>query len=207
MSKNIPENTTPETESPAIAGAADQTAEVQHTEEPATLSISSIAGAHVEAHPGFDPGIHAANPDGSPKRRADGSYALKRGRKAGGAASPLPPKSGNAPAAETAQPAPAPETPRITPDEAARQSANLVVHGCVLLCGEQIGIPENKDEAQGLLFGFKNYYEARGVPNIPPEIGLIITVGMYVAPRIRKSETAKGKLTRLIEMIKSKIGG
>jgi len=199
METNTPENV----ETVVTPAPDDQTGKPETTTAAPTLA--SIAGMHSEAHPGFDPAIHATAPDGSPKRKADGTYAMKRGRKAG---SPLPPKySGSGSTKEIDAATIEPQVARISADEAARQSANLLINGCVLLCGEQIGIPENKDEAQGLLFGFKNYYEARGVPNIPPEIGLIITVGMYVAPRIRKSESAKGKIARFVELVKSKIGG
>lgn len=204
MEINNPENV----ETVAEPTPGDQPESPKATTDGPTLA--SIVAAHVETHTGFDPTIHASNEDGSPKRKADGSYAMKRGRKAGGS---LPPKSGSAQVKDAATPVQedmrvqvAPERPRMSPEQAARQSANLLINGCVLLCGEQIGTPKDKAEAEGLLFSFKDYYEARGVPNLPPEIGLLIGVSMYVIPRVRESETAKGKITRLIEWAKSKMG-
>lgn len=195
MENNTPENS----ETVAASGTGDQPASANTTPEAPTLA--SIAGMHVEAHPGFDPAIHAANPDGSPKRKADGSYALKRGRKAG---APLPAKdSHQGSAKETAPEVVGPAV--MSSEEAARQSANLVINGTVFLCGEEIGAPRNKEEAEGLKFAFKNYYDVRGVPNLPPELGLFIGVAVYVAPRLRETEKKTGKFTNLINAIKIKL--
>lgn len=207
MKNDDPENIEPV--DPIETPAGDQTAPVKATPEPAAdqVTLAGLVQSHETTHPGFDPAIHAANEDGTPKRRADGSYALKRGRKAG-QTSNLPPK-GNAPAASVSAPtqeegitAPA----RISPDEAARQSANLVINCAVWICGDKIGIPQDKAEADGLLFSFKNYYESRGVPNIPPEIGLFAALGSYLVPRFRASEKARSLFERAGLWIKSKVG-
>ena len=195
MEINTPENS----ETVAAPAASDQPAERKDTPEAPTLA--SLAGMHVEAHPGFDPAIHAANPDGSPKRKADGSYAMKRGRKAG---APLPPKD----AAPGSVKETAPEVVQasvISSEEAARQSANLIINGTVFLCGEEIGAPRNKEEAEGLKFAFKNYYDVRGVPNLPPELGLIVGVAVYVAPRMREVEKKTGKFTNWVNALKIKL--
>jgi hypothetical protein len=129
-----------------------------------------------EAHDGFDPLTHAVNPDGTPKRKVDGSFALKRGRKSGAA-----PTTNSAPA-QVAQ------TPTINVDEASRQSCNMLINGAVLLFGEQWA-PQDKEEAKGLQISFKNYFEARGVPNVPPEIGLVVAVLAYSLPRLTHEKT------------------
>lgn len=156
-------------------------------------------------HPGFDASIHATNEDGTPKRRADGSYALKRGRKAG-QTSNLPPKTGTAVPAPAAAPVVEQGPAKIAPDEAARQSANLVINMAVWICGEEIGKPQDKAEAEGLKISFVNYYEARGVPNIPPEIGLFAALGSYIVPRFRQSEKARGIIERAVIWVRQKVG-
>ena len=139
-------------------------------------SISDMVASVVESHDGFDPLLHAVNPDGTPKRKVDGSYAMKRGRKSGVPQSP-----------SSAAPAVASQA-TITPDEAARQSCNMIINGAVLMFGEQWE-PRDKDEAKGLQISFKNYFEARGVPNVPPEVGLIVAVLAYSLPRITHEKT------------------
>lgn len=138
-------------------------------------SISDMVAHAIESHEGFDPLLHAVNPDGTPKRKVDGSYALKRGRKSGVAPSPS-----SAPVAA--------QEVTINTDEAARQSCNMLINGAVLLFGEQWE-PRDKDEAKGLQISFKNYFDARGVPNVPPEVGLAVAVLAYSLPRITHEKT------------------
>ena len=197
-------------DTPEVIAPADQTSGVGDNATPTevpvqAVSLADIAGMHVEARPGFDPAIHATGPDGAPRKKADGSYAMKRGRKAGSASSPLPPKDTNSASVKSeAAPDVTVSAPVISSEEAARQSANLVINGAVFLCGEEIGVPKNKEEAEGLKFSFKNYYDVRGVPNLPPEIGLIVGVGLYIAPRLREAEKKTGKITNIINAIKIK---
>lgn len=172
-----------------------------------TVTLSAIVSAHEGTHPGFDPAIHAVAEDGSPKRRADGSYALKRGRKSGQSNS-LPPKTGATATATKTDSESVTDSGnvKIAPDEAARQSANLVINMAVWVCGEEIGKPQDKAEADGLKISFVNYYEARGVPNIPPELGLVAALGSYIIPRFRKSEKARGLIERSVMWVRSKVG-
>ena len=139
-------------------------------------SVADMVQVQSEAHDGFDPLTHAVNPDGTPKRKVDGSFALKRGRKSGAA-----PTTSSAPAQVA-------ETPTINVDEASRQSCNMLINGAVLLFGEQWA-PQDKEEAKGLQISFKNYFEARGVPNVPPEIGLAVAVLAYSLPRLTHEKT------------------
>lgn len=173
------------------------------------ISLGAIVQAHEVTHPGFDPAIHAVTDDGTPKRRADGSYALKRGRKSGQANS-LPPKGCATAAAIKTDSETATATDsgpiRIAPDEAARQSANLVINMAVWICGEEIGKPNDKAESEGLKISFVNYYDARGVPNIPPELGLFAALGSYIVPRFRQSEKARGLIERAVIYVRQKLG-
>lgn len=164
---------------------------------PDPASIGDIAAAHSEKHAGFDPEIHAVNPDGTPKFKLDGSYAKKRGRKAGAAgARPLPDTS-IADGQETQQ--------GISTEEAARQSANTFINGARLLFGDEWE-PETKAEAENLKNSFKNYYDARGVPNIPPEFGLVVALSAYSIPRLTKENT-QTKLQKVAGWAKKKFGG
>lgn len=138
-------------------------------------SVADLVSHVAEANEGFDPLLHAVNPDGTPKRKVDGSYAMKRGRKSGAAPS-------------TSSAAPAAQEITINTDEAARQSCNMLINGAVLLFGEQFE-PRDKAEAEGLKTSFKNYFDARGVPNVPPEVGLAVALLAYSLPRITHEKT------------------
>lgn len=166
------------------------------------VTLPTIAESHTEAYAGFDPSIHAMNDDGTPKKKADGSFALKRGRKAGSAGSALPPK--NAPAKNGVGVPGIDSRPKISSDEAARQSANMVINVAVWTLGEEIGKPTDKAEADGLLLSFKNYYDSRGVPDIPPEIGLFVALGAYIGPRLMH-EKSKSKIEKAKLWIASKL--
>jgi hypothetical protein len=209
MEKETPkENKTVESGDTTIA-PDDQTGRTDDTTSAAggQASLANIIASHENSHPGFDPAIHAVTEDGTPKRRADGSYALKRGRKSGQSNS-LPPKTGaTATAIKTDGETVTDSGPvKIAPDEMARQSANMVVNLAVWICGEEIGVPKDKAESDGLKMSFVNYYEARGVPNIPPELGLVIALGSYIGPRVTKSEKAKGFIERTYIWIRTKVG-
>ena len=148
-------------------------------------TVADMVSGVADAQSGFDPLIHAVNPDGTPKRKVDGSYALKRGRKMG-AAAPTSAAPG-----QPAEPAPAPgDAPavKINADEAARQTCNVMINGAVMMFGEQWA-PRDKDEAKGLQTSFKNYFEARGTPNVPPEVGLVFAVLAYSLPRLTHEKT------------------
>lgn len=170
-------------------GAAGDAASASHEHTPLldpraipdAGTVSDMVADVVQAHDGFDPAVHAVNPDGTPKRKVDGSYALKRGRKMGGtAAVPNTAPQPSAPAEVAA--------PKINADEAARQTCNVMINGAVMLFGEQWE-PRDKDEAKGLQTSFKNYFEARGTPNVPPEIGLLFAVMAYSLPRLTHEKT------------------
>lgn len=190
-----PGNETPLSGVTHITPDTDETSSVVPT-------IPNIAEAHAESYAGFDPELHAVNADGTPRRKTDGSYALKRGRKATGAHNALPPKNAQKTSAvgEAANAGPI----LINVDEAARQSANLVINASVWICGQEIGQPIDKAEAQGLQLSFKNYYDARGVPNIPPEIGLLLALGSYVAPRLMHEKT-RPRMERLVMWAREKV--
>lgn len=147
-------------------------------------NIGEMLADVVESNDGFDPALHATNPDGTPKKKVDGSYALKRGRKSGALPVPGQPSAGALPTPKLAAQA----QPTINADESARQACNILINGCVALFGEQWA-PADKEEAKGLQLSFKNYFDARGVPNVPPEAGLVVAVLAYSLPRIGHEKT------------------
>lgn len=148
-------------------------------------TIENIAEVHTEKHDGFNPEIHALDSEGKPLKKADGTYAKKRGRKAGsnpaGSALPSPnaPATGNAPSTLGGG---------LTSENAAKQICNMLLNGAVAVFGSEWE-PENKDEAKALVFTFKDYFDIRGVPQFPPEIGLILGIGVYVIPRLKAEKT------------------
>jgi hypothetical protein len=64
--------------------------------------------------------------------------------------------------------------------------------------------PKDAAEANNLKFAFKNYYDVRGIPNVPPEFALIAAVAGYALPRL-KDETTKGKIEQFRDWLRSRI--
>ena len=152
---------------------------------PASETIETLAEVHEETHDGFDPTIHAVDSEGKPLKRADGTYAKKRGRKAGSspAGSALP--SPNAPASVNA---PLTSGAILTSEQVAKQIVNAGLNGAVMVFGDDWE-PENISEAKALVFSLRDYFDIRGVPKFPPELGLLIAVGAFALPRLRKEKT------------------
>ena len=150
-----------------------------------TETLASLAEVHEETHDGFDPTIHAVDAEGKPLKRADGTYAKKRGRKAGSspAGSALP--SPNAPASMNA---PSTNGVILTSEQVAKQIVNAGLNGAVMIFGDDWE-PENISEAKALVFSLRDYFDIRGVPKFPAELGLLIAVGAYALPRLRKEKT------------------
>lgn len=149
---------------------------------------ATITNRHADSLDLFDPAIHATNADGSPRIKADGTYARKRGRKAGGAAK---------------TPVERVEDVRVDPaDAAACQAANLVINGCTMAFGPQWSA--SPAEAAGMRGAFRDYFAARGVPAVPPEIGLAVVLLAYAAPRIDR-EKASGKIAMAWQWIKMRL--
>lgn len=144
-------------------------------------SIGDLTGIIDRA--GFDPAVHAANPDGTPKLRGDGSFAKKRGRKPGAGSVNSPVQPGAGIIAQTPD-----SRGTITNEEAARQVCNAMVGVAVAVIGPEWA-PVDKAEAKGLETAFKNYFDAKGQINLPPEIGLALAVGAYGLSRMGHEST------------------
>lgn len=147
--------------------------------------LDGIASPHEAAHEDFDAAIHAIDAAGNPVKKADGTFAKKRGRKAdskvAGSALPNP----NAPAVANV---PSIRSDVLTSEQAAKQIVNMFLNGAVMVFGEDWQ-PENVSEAKGLVFSLRDYFDIRGVPKFPPEMGLLIAFGAYALPRLQKEKT------------------
>lgn len=164
-------------------------------EESANIEkLSSLADNMSESYLGFDANLHAVDEFGKPKYTKDGSYAKKRGRKAGAHGAQPASDSILAPASEVG----------ISADLAAAHTANLIFNCAIMIGGEEEWQP-SKEEAQGMKKAFKDYYDLKGVPNVPPLAGIILAVGMYALPRLNKP-TTRDKIGQAWYWIKSKIG-
>lgn len=169
------------------------------------FSLSSIVNDHAKSYEGFDPQIHASGADGSPVYRADGSFAKKRGRKAGkGEPLPSPGEVLNRQQVAPLAPPPEPEKPRLPPEAAARMMTNVLINSCVMIFGKEWE-PEDKNESDGLKNAFKDYFDASGSPDIPPGFILVAALGTYAAPRIRHENTMS-KIRNIGIWIKHKLG-
>lgn len=177
--KTTPENSsenTPESQAENLAG--------QMTLENMTVEVSQI-------YAGFDPAKHAVNPDGTPKKRADGQFASKRGRKPGQTNAPASP----APAAPVSAPLSvkkARESGLVTNKAAAHATVKMAVTALGSTIGPEWDF-ETPEEAQNMIDAVTAYYDANGQVQISPELMLALQVGMYAAPRVQHPNT-KSKL-------------
>jgi len=174
----------------------------QMTLENMTVEVSEI-------YAGFDPEKHAVNTDGTPKKRADGQWANKRGRKPGQTAATATPAATGAPKPTTAplSAKKARESGLVTNKAAAHATVKTVVYAL----GSTIG-PEwdfnTPEEQQNMLNAVEAYYDAHGQLNISPEMMLTFQVFAYAAPRTQHPNT-KEKLKSAWEWCKNllKFGG
>lgn len=166
--------------------------------------VSQAVAASIGQYVGFDPTIHAVNPDGSPRMRAHGKgYALKRGK--GGRKSPADDAAagptdlfGNAstetaPVSETGT-APTAQAPATAPGQTplnSREAAAMLVMTCTTVLGKVVG-PEwiaDKDEARNLTQATKVYLDSKGGLNVTPEMALFLAVTGYAVPRMAHENT------------------
>lgn len=145
-----------------------------------SVTLDALTSPHVFDLEGFDPAIHATNPDGSPRRKDDGTLAKKRGRRAGSSdRAPYALPRADAPIGGGVPSTGGEKTKAITPDDAAKISANMVFNLGALIFGPELAAPQSKAEADAMKVAFRDYYAASGVPDIPPSIGLALAIGLY----------------------------
>lgn len=134
----------------------------------------------------FNPDLHIANPDGSPRINSQGFITKKRGRKKGCAPNGklnLPDPHAGAVAAEL-------QDATIKRQQAAYLSASGFINVGVLIFGEE-WLPEKTpvDETGMIVQAFDDYYKIKGVADIPPGIALVIALGGYGIKRFAKPNT------------------
>lgn len=163
ISPETPVDTTPEPqEAPAMQVAG----------QPAAADLSSILAGH---------GASLDAPSAVPQKfNRDGTPAKKRGRKPGQRNAPAPEATAN----DAPEASPAAPDDKISALAASRVAANLTINLGVIVCGPEIGRPVDEKEAKMLQIAYKDYFDTKGVPNLPPEIGLAIAVMGYFAPRL-----------------------
>lgn len=133
----------------------------------------------------FDSNLHATDENGKPKKKADGTWAKKRGRKAGSVSS-------------TAQAAPGLGASNgaalQAQNEIAALNSAIVTVQTIFLLGKAIGAEEWEPlphEPGMLQDAWKNYYLTAGVTQLPPWLGVAIATGAYALPRTQRPKTKK----------------
>ncbi len=188
-------------QTPAEEGIS-QEGEAQGTQEPSlTVDPSLIAkGPEITldallAEHAHDPEVAAIAPPPVPEGviyNRDGSVRKKRGRKPGQRPT-MQEAQENAP--ETAPPATAHAASKMSSRQAANLFTGLTVHSAVILFGQEVG--QASDEEGKMLAGaYKDYFDAKGGLDLPPEVGLIFAIGAFYAPRVmhEKSKTFREKI-------------
>lgn len=142
----------------------------------------TLAAHLVTAYEGFDPSLHATNPDGSPRMKKGGGFALKRGRKAGTAV------PSHAQSTITADPA----NPSAGQAQISNQEASKML--CAMVCAGLQGVmgPEwepSTAEAKALVDGTRAYLDATGGMDMSPATGLLFVWGGFGIPRLAMPET------------------
>lgn len=176
--------------------------------------VGEAVAVAVQQWVGFDPAIHATNPDGSPRLKVDGTYARKRGRggrKSGddsGSADLFTNVSRETMAdvpRETPQTDPAQPSPTAAPTVTSQQTATMLVLASTTVLARLIG-PEwaaEKDELKSLTTATKIYFDSKGGVQMSPELGLFLAVSMYAVPRAAHENT-RSKLGKCFDWCKDR---
>lgn len=188
------------------------------TKDDVTDPVSAAVEHAVTEWVGFDPEIHAVNPDGTPRLRTNGSYALKRGgagAKRRQRESETKEQDASSPDNITAtSPAPAPggdtqnapvSAPPATP-VSSRDAAAAIVLMTTTIAERVIG-PEwraEKAEIKNLTDASARYLDSKGGVQLTPEVALSLAIMSYAAPRFAHDNT-RGKLARMWDWARDRI--
>jgi len=175
--------------------------------------ISSASKAYVA----FDPTIHAANADGTPKFKQDGTYALKRGRKSGAVNVPREtpqalPTAENAPQATAGaiSNAVAETAAKVNYSEVGKMWAGMFFGMTNSLIGPEWA-PANTDEKKAVETAFANWAKSSGNVDLPPGWALVATLGFYSAARLQHENTSskfkklRDKMRHVVLWVKNKV--
>lgn len=171
-------------EMPAVQQhAIDQAQEMQKAAENSATDKTGAA---------FDPAVHVTGPDGKGVLTTRGTWAQKRGRKAGAANSVATGSTLAAPRAGAAA-SPAVATAEVQARAAGVMAAELIFSTGVIIGGDEW--QPRKDEKLGLderamlQSAMGEYFVATGKVDIPPGLVLSFTILAYAAPRFTMPKT------------------
>lgn len=166
------------------------------------MSLENLSEDVAKTYDGFDPSKHATNEDGTPRMRVDGSYALKRGRKAGTSIAQASQIVAEKPAPMSAKAARAANV--VTNKAAAHATVKTVVTMLGGMVGEEWNFAD-QDEADAMVQAVTAYYDANGQIQMSPETMLGIQLIAYAAPRVQHPNT-KSKLEKAWDWTKKIMG-
>lgn len=175
------------TDKPGVDGSAH--------DDVSDLALEDIGAESLEALSGFDPSVHAVTPEGLPKMNKDGTYAKKRGRKAGATVSNAQPASAsiNSTTATPNQAAPSLQVQApISHKVIAQQYAHIFFLAGYTAFGND-WLPDDATEKSMVEKSIQTYVEANNVEAMSPGMGLLLTLGAYSVKRAQR-ETVKSKL-------------
>lgn len=175
----------------------------------ASASAPADPGGLVDRHGnGFDPSMHVTDEQGEPKLTSRGYLKLKRG-KAGAS-------SGSSAGSGSTVSGPEGMRPGEAADDGAQaREAGRNAADALIMLGMTLGGPEwepVRDKRQGidergnLREAWGQYFEAKGVSDIPPGVALAIATLGYAAPRLVQGPTTKSRLQRAGLWLKGKLG-
>lgn len=137
-----------------------------------------LSQAHATAYAGFDPSVHKVDAQGTPIMTPTGRFAKKAGIRSN-AADASNPSNASARAAAGV---------KVDHLPIAKQITNSAINLAVWTLGDEWA-PKHPDEAMQVAFAFRDYFDARGVPKIPPEVVLLMALASYAGPRLRTDNT------------------
>jgi len=161
------------------------------------LTLDDLTGMHGDAMAGFDPAIHALDADGNPRKKKDGSFASKRGRKPGQREAAQrentrPNSSGKLPPKNVAESGTVSgdisSVPEVDFKAIAAAAVGTSLGIAVMTFGDEWR-PKDKAEYSGLCDATESYFKAKGVQDLPPGWLLLATVTAYSLPRLTAPTT------------------
>lgn len=174
----------------------------QHAVDMAAQELQARESAQTDkAGVSFDPSVHVVGADGKGVLTVRGTWAQKRGRKAGNAGSVQPvTKPGNSVLGGPA----APQSPQqaqamqLQHQEAQSRQAGVAAAEMLFMAGRAIGGEEwepatdakiGLDERAMMRQAFGDYFVASGKTDIPPGTALAFCIIAYAAPRFAMPKT------------------
>lgn len=129
----------------------------------------------------FDPSIHRVDATGNPVKNRDGTFAKKRGRKAGQTSQA---KTGPIPVATMS-------AEQMEAENLGKATAETIFAVCQGVFGsEWTPIVDNAiNERHNMQTAWSQYYLATGKRDLPPSLIVIVAMTCYAAPRFQHENT------------------